>query len=66
MKRYSRYNLHSPLEKAEYALKKNLDYLNVALGNSEIPIRFMAWGSLQNIGKTDAEMGGTSDEVFKK
>ena len=47
----------TPLKRLEATVNANLDYLNVALANSEIPIRYIPWGSFQDIGKTDAEIG---------
>ena len=43
-------------KRAEAIVKSNLDYMNFALANSEIPMRYIAWGSIQNINKTEAEM----------
>lgn len=42
-----------------------MNYLNVALGNSMIPIRFQVWGFVQDIGQTDEQISGTSEKVFK-
>ena len=47
----------TPLKRLEVIVKANLDYMNVALANSEIPIRYTTWGSFQDIGKNDAEIG---------
>ena len=35
----------------------NLDYMNAALANSEIPIRYVQWGTVQDIGQTEAQIG---------
>ena len=56
----------SPQKRAETVLENNIDYLNVALGNSLIPIRFISWGSVQDIGLTDSQISGTSDAVFER
>ena len=42
-----------------------MNYLNGALGNSMIPIRFQVWGYVQDIGKTDEQISGTANNVFK-
>jgi hypothetical protein len=47
----------TPDNRAQAVVKANLDYMNWALANSEIPIRYVQWGSVQDIGKTDAEIG---------
>ena len=31
--------------------------MNEALANSEIPIRYVQWGSVQDIGQTEAQIG---------
>ena len=31
--------------------------MNWALANSEIPMRFVQWGSVQDIGQTDDQIG---------
>ena len=56
----------TPLKRVQAVVKENLDYFNAALANSEIPIRYITWGSFQDIGKTDAEMVQTksSNDVF--
>ena len=57
----------TPLKRVQAVVKANLDYLNAALANSKIPIRYVAWGSFQDIGKTDAEIAKNkpSNDVFK-
>ena len=56
----------TPQLRAEIILENNIDYLNIALGNSQIPIRVRAWGSVQDIGLKNSEMIGTSDEVIQR
>ena len=57
----------TPHNRAQAVVNSNLDYMNYALANSEIPIRYVQWGSVQDIGKTEAEIGsgwtteGTTD-----
>ena len=46
----------TPQKRAEAVVKNNLDYMNFALANSEIPMRYIVWGDVQDIGKTEAEM----------
>ena len=55
----------TPSKRAKEVVKNNLHYLNVALAKSMIPIRYMVWGSIQDIGKKDADITGTSKEVLK-
>ena len=59
-------HLINPQKRTETVLEENINYLNVALGNSRIPIRFRAWGSVQDIGLKDAQITGTTDEVFTR
>ena len=47
----------TPLKRLEVTVQANLDYMNTALANSEIPIKYVTWGSFQDIGSTDAEIG---------
>ena len=47
----------TPHNRAQAVVNANLDYMNWALANSEIPIRYVQWGSVQDIGKTEAEIG---------
>ena len=47
----------TPHNRAQAVVKKNLDYMNYALANSEIPIRYVQWGSVQDIGQTEAQIG---------
>ena len=59
----------TPKHKAQAVVKENLDYFNWALANSEIPMRFVQWGSVQDIGQTEAQItsgGGDSKVVFDK
>ena len=56
----------TPLKRAETVIENNINYLNVALGNSMIPIRFQIWGSVQDIGKTDEQISGTKAEIIQK
>ena len=56
----------TPQQRAEVVLENNIDYLNVALGNSQIPIRVRAWGSVQDIGLKNSEIIDTSDKVIQR
>ena len=47
----------TPHNRAQAVVNSNLDYMNYALANSEIPIRYVQWGSVQDIGKTEKEIG---------
>ena len=47
----------SALNRANATVNANLDYLNFALANSDLPIRYVVWGEIQDIGLTDAEIG---------
>ena len=47
----------TPLKRVEATVKADLEYLNGALENSEIPIRYVTWGSVQDIERTDAQIG---------
>ena len=47
----------TPHNRAQATVTANLDYMNWALANSEIPIRYVQWGSVQDIGKTEQEIG---------
>ena len=47
----------TPLKRVEVTVKTDLEYLNVALVNSEIPIRYATWGSFQDIGRNDSQIG---------
>ena len=47
----------TPHNRAQAVVNANLDYMNWALANSEIPIRYVQWGKVQDIGKTDKEIG---------
>ena len=47
----------TPHNRAQAVVNKNLDYMNYALANSEIPIRYVQWGSVQDIGQTEAQIG---------
>ena len=47
----------TPHNRAQAVVDANLDYMNWALANSDIPIRYVQWGSVQDIGKTEGEIG---------
>ena len=47
----------TPHNRAQAVVNANIDYLNWAFANSDIPIRYIQWGSLQDIGHTDAQIG---------
>ena len=47
----------TPHNRAQAVVNANLDYMNYALANSDIPIRYVQWGSVQDIGKTEQEIG---------
>ena len=47
----------SAFNRANATINANLDYLNFALANSDLPIRYVVWGDIQDIGLTDAEIG---------
>ena len=47
----------TPHNRAQAVVNVNLDYMNSALQKSQIPIRFIQWGSVQDIGKTEKEIG---------
>ena len=47
----------TPHNRAQAVVNANLDYMNEALANSAIPIRYVQWGSVQDIGKTEKEIG---------
>ena len=59
------WNEKTPFERAQAVVENNVNYLNVALGNSMIPIRFKVWGSVQDIKKTDEQISGTTQKVFE-
>ena len=45
--------------------------MNWALANSEIPMRFVQWGSVQDIGQTDDQIGSgggkrSTNDVFDR
>ena len=44
-------------KRAQSIAKKYVRYMNLALKNSKIPIRYMQWGSVQDIDKTEQEIG---------
>ena len=56
----------NPQQRAEVVLENNIDYLNVALANSQIPIRVRAWGSVQDIGLKNSDIIDTSDKVLDR
>ena len=45
----------TPHNRAQAVVNANLDYMNEALANSDIPIRYVQWGTVQDIGKTEQE-----------
>ena len=47
----------TPHNRAQIIAKKYVRYMNLALRNSKIPIRYMQWGSVQDIGNTEQEIG---------
>ena len=47
----------TPHNRAQAAVNANLDYMNWAYANSKIPIRYIQWGSVQDIGQTEAQLG---------
>ena len=59
------WNNKTAFERAQAVIENNMNYLNMALGNSMIPIRFQVWGYVQDIGKTDEQISGTAENVFK-
>ena len=61
---YPPWNEKTPFERAQAVVKNNMNYLNVALGNSMIPIRFQVWGDVQDIKKTDEQISGTTQKVL--
>ena len=40
--------------------------MNWALANSEIPMRFLQWGSVQDIGQTDAQIGSPDPQKIQE
>ena len=51
------------LNRVTATVNANLDYLNFALANSDIPIRYVIWGDIQDIGRTDEEIGRQNKSV---
>ena len=51
------------LNRATATVTANLDYLNFALANSDLPIRYVVWGDIQDIGATDEEIGRLNKTV---
>ena len=51
------------LNRVKATVDANLDYLNFALANSDLPIRFVVWGDIQDIGATDEEIGQQNKSV---
>ena len=47
----------TPHNRAQSIANKYVRYMNLALENSKIPIRYMQWGSVQDIGNTEQETG---------
>ena len=73
------WNQDNPFNRAQSVVDKYVKYMNLALVNSRIPIRYMQWGSVQDIGQTEVEIGSgckdpaplcdklrTSNEIFDK
>ena len=58
------WNKDTALKRAQAVVENNMNYLNMALGNSMIPIRFQVWGSVQDIEKTDEQISGTTQKVL--
>ena len=54
---------NTPAKRAEATVNANLEYLNFALANSKLPIRYVVWGDIQDIGMTDAEIGQQNKSV---
>ena len=53
----------SPLNRATATVNANLDYLNFALANSDLPIRYVVWGDIQDIGESDEDIGRKNKTV---
>ena len=51
----------TPHNRAQAVVTANLDYMNEALANSEIPIRYVQWGSVQDIGQTEEQIDSVVD-----
>ena len=51
------------MNRATATVTANLDYLNFALANSDLPIRYVVWGDIQDIGATDEEIGRLNKTV---
>ena len=54
---------NTALNRVTATVYSNLDYLNFALGNSDLPIRYVVWGDIQDIGRTDEEIGRQNKSV---
>ena len=54
---------NTPAKRAEATVNANLEYLNSALTNSKLPIKYVVWGEIQDIGMTDAEIGQQNKSV---
>ena len=57
---------NTALNRATATVYSDLDYLNFALANSDLPIRYVVWGDIQDIGQTDAEIAGPEDDRQNK
>ena len=58
---------NTPAKRARETVNANMEYLNLALANSKLPIRYVVWGDIQDIGMTDAEIGlENKSVVFNK
>ena len=53
----NRWDEDTPYNRAQTVVNDNLDYMNWALSNSEIPIRYVQWGKIQDIGETGKIIG---------
>ena len=47
----------TPHNRAQAVVNANIDYMNWSLSNRDIPIRYIQWGSVQDIGQTEAQIG---------
>ena len=42
--------------RAQAIAKDNIKYMNFALANSNVPMRYVQWGSVQDLGKTESDL----------
>ena len=54
---------NTPAKRAEATVNANVEYLNAALENSKLPIKYVVWGDIQDIRMTDAEIGQQNKSV---